>query len=140
VHVPRIRPVSALVLAGTVMTSAAVGYLRWAHASVPESVEVLGIVGNIGEWEMLAKLERQGDTRELAGSMKMTHIGRCVQDGPQEKTGELRIKLARLSSSIVARVRFDGVECDYSASLTDAYSGKLACPDRRSVQMLLWMR
>ena len=137
---PRFRQALVLLLACIVAPSATAGYLSWVHAPVPGSAEILGIVGNIGEWEMTAKLERQGDTRELAGSMKMTHIGWCSQDGPLEKAGELRVKLARLSSSIIAKVRVDGVECDYSASLSDAYAGLMACPDRRPVQMLLWLR
>lgn len=119
---------------------ATAGYLFWVHAPVPGSAEILGLVGNIGEWEMTAKLERQGNSRELSGSMKMTHIGRCDQEGPPEKAGELSVKLARLSSSIIAKVRVDGVECEYSASLSDAYNGLMACPDRRPVQMLLWLR
>ncbi len=137
---PRFRQALVLVLACIFAASATAGYLLWVHAPVPGSAEILGLVGNIGEWEMTAKLERQGDTRELAGSMKMTHIGRCNQDGPLKKAGELRVTLARLSSSIIAKVRLDGVECEYSASLSDAYSGLMACPDRRPVQMLLWLR
>lgn len=111
-----------------------------ARAPVPEVAEVTGISGNAGEWEVTAKLARVGDTRELAGPMRMTHVGWCVEAGPQEKAGELRIRLARLSSTIEARVVVDGLECSFSGMLTDAYEGRLACPDRRPVQMLLWIR
>ncbi len=136
----RFHQALVLLLGCMVTPSAAAGYLFWAHAPVPGSVDILGVVGNIGEWEMMGKLERQGDTRELAGSMKMTHVGWCSQDGPLEKAGELRVTLARLSSSIIAKVRVDGVECEYSATLSDAYTGLMVCPDRRPVQMLLWLR
>ena len=136
----RIRQALVLLLACMVVPSAVAGYLFWLHAPVPQSAEILGIVGNVGEWEMTAKLDRQGDTREHAGSMKMTHVGWCSQDGPLEKAGELRVTLARMSSSIMAKVRFEGIECDYSADLSDAYTGVMACPDRRPVQMLLWLR
>ena len=64
----------------------------------------------------------------------------CSQDGPLEKTGELQIKLVRLSSSIAAKVRLDGVECVYTGRLSDAYIGMMTCPGRRPVQLLLWMR
>lgn len=138
---PRFRQVLVPLLACVVALSTVAGYIFWVNTPVPESAEILGIVGNIGEWEITAKLERQGDTRELAGSMKMTHVGWCSQDGPREKEGELRVQFARLSSSIIAKVRVDGVECEYSASLSDAYTGLMACPDRRPpVQMLLWLR
>jgi hypothetical protein len=110
------------------------------RSPVPRSFDVTGVMGNIGEWEVTAALARNGDTREFSGPMKVTHIGLCSQDGPLEKTGELEIKLARLSSSISAKVRLDGVECDYAGSLSDAYIGTVACPGRRAVQLLLWMR
>jgi hypothetical protein len=111
-----------------------------AHASVPETAEITGFSGNAFEWEVTAKLTRVGDTRELAGPMKMTHVGWCIQAGPEEKTGEMRVRLARLTSSIEARVNFDGIGCSYSGTLTDAYEGRLFCPDRRAVQMLLWLK
>jgi hypothetical protein len=107
---------------------------------MPKSFDVTGVMGNIGEWEVTAALARNGETREFSGPMKVTHIGSCSQDGPLEKTGELQIKLARLSSSISAKVRLDGVECDYAGSLSDAYTGMIACPGRRPVQLLLWIR
>lgn len=67
-------------------------------------------------------------------------VGWCSQEGPLEKTGELRVRFARLSRSIVAKVHVDGVECEFSASLTDVYTGLMACPDKRPVQILLWLR
>jgi hypothetical protein len=109
-------------------------------SSMPKSFDVTGVMGNIGEWEVTAALARNGDTREFSGPLKVTHIGWCSQDGPLEKTGELQVKLARLSSSISAKVRLDGVECDYAGSLSDAYTGMMACPGRRPVQLLLWIR
>ena len=109
-------------------------------SSMPKSSDVTGVMGNIGEWEVTAALARNGDTRELSGPMKVTHIGWCSQDGPLEKTGELQIKVARLSSSITAKVRLDGVECDYAGALSDAYIGMMACPGQRPVRLLLWIR
>jgi hypothetical protein len=106
----------------------------------PESAEITAISGAAGEWEMTARLTRVADTRELAGEMTMKHVGWCAQTGPQEKSGALSVRMARLTSSIEARVRLDGVECSFSGTLTDAYEGSLACPDRRPVMMLLWLR
>jgi hypothetical protein len=117
----------------------AVGVSR-VGSSIPKSFDVTGVMGNLGEWEVTAALARNGDSREFSGPMKVAHIGWCSQDGPLEKTGELQIKLARLSSSISAKVRLDGVECDYAGSLSDAYTGIMACPGRRPVQLLLWIR
>ena len=131
----------ALLLMTCLVVPSAIGAsMLWAKSGVPQSVDILGIVGNIGEWEMTAKLERHGVTRELIGPMKMTHIGWCSKDGPLEKTGELRVTVARLSASIDAKIRVDGIECDYTGGLSDAYTGVMSCPGRRPAQMLLWMR
>lgn len=107
---------------------------------MPSALDVTGVMGNIGEWDVTATLARDGDTRELSGPMTVTHIGWCSQDGPLEKKGELRVRLSRLSSSIAAKIHLDNTECDYAGTLSDAYTGKMACPGRRPVQLLLWMR
>lgn len=107
---------------------------------VPTTADITGISGNAGEWEVTARLTRVDDTRELVGPMKMTHVGWCAQTGPLEKSGKLSVRMARLTSSIEARVHVDGVECSFSGTLTDAYEGRLACPDRKSVMMLLWIK
>ena len=120
---------------------AAVGLgIAWPGVTIPQSADVSGFTGNAGEWELTATLTRDGDTRELAGPMKMTHVGWCSQDGPQEKAGELRVRMHRLFSSIDATVSFDGVACDYQGTLSDAYEGKMTCPDRRPMPLLMWIR
>ena len=107
---------------------------------MPPSFEVMGFSGHLGEWEMTATLTRNGTSREFTGPLKMTHVGWCSQDGPEVKTGELRLKLARLSSSIGMTVHVDGNECAYNGRLSDAYEGVLTCPDRRPVPLTLWLR
>lgn len=114
--------------------------VMWASAGTPEKMEVLGFSGNAGEWELTATLTRDGDTRELVGPMRLAHVGWCSQDGPQEKAGDMRVQFHRLSSRMDAKVTFDGAECTFSGSLSDAYIGKMACPGRRPVQLLLWIR
>jgi hypothetical protein len=134
----RLMMVSAA--ASAVLVAAGVGAV-WATKPVPQAVEITGISGNAGEWELAATLSRRGDSRELTGSLTMTHVGWCIPDGgDQQKTGELSVKMARLSSAIEARLRVDGMECTYSGSLSDAYTGMMACPDRRPVPLLLWLR
>ncbi|HEX4894626.1 MAG TPA: hypothetical protein VFV47_15200 [Hyphomicrobiaceae bacterium] len=126
--------------AGLVLAAAGVGAV-WATRPVPQSVEITGISGNAGEWELAATLTRRGDSRELSGAVKITHVGWCIPDGgDQQKTGELSVKMARLTSAIEARLRVDGMECTYSGSLSDAYTGMMACPDRRPVPLLIWLR
>ena len=137
---PTIRQL--LVLGGSFLVGLVVvcAGVVWANSAVPQAAEIIGFSGNAGEWELTATLTRDGDSRELMGPMKMTHVGWCSQDGPQEKVGELRVLMHRLFSSIDAKVLIDGVECTFAGSLSDAYVGKLACPGRRPVQMLLWLK
>lgn len=111
-----------------------------AASTAPDTYEVTGFSGHVGEWELTATLARHGTTREFSGPLKMTHVGWCSQDGPEIKTGALHLKQAWLTSNIDVKIRFDGVECSYQGRLSDAYTGVLTCPDRRPVPLMLWLR
>jgi hypothetical protein len=108
-----------------------------------ESLEVSGYAGVLGEWELVATVvtERASQrTREYAGPLTMKHVGWCTQEGPEEKTGEIRLQISTLSSRLKATVSVDGVECAYRASLSDSYTGKLECPGRPAVPLELWVK
>ena len=109
-------------------------------STAPQSLQIAGYVGHLGEWELMATLARDatGGVRELSGPMSMKHTGLCSQDGPEEKTGEMRMRLSRLSASVEARLLIDGVECTYSGTMSSSNRGKMVCPDRRSVPLTLW--
>lgn len=134
----RVGSLGVLALAAAATGAAVVG--SRAAPVVPQSAEVTAISGAIGEWEMTANLSREGESRALAGPMRMKHVGWCSTDGPEERTGHLRISFARFSSRIDARINVAGVDCTYSASLTDAYEGTMTCPDRKPVPMIVWLR
>ena len=69
----------------------------------------------------------------------MRHVGYCTQDGPEERTGEIRVSLAA-PSRLTATLLVNGVECSYSGRQADAYSGTLKCPERRAVPLTLWLK
>lgn len=129
-----------ILLAGLVLLSATVAAAALLRPAVPPAIELTGFSGYTGEWELTASLARNGTSREFSGPLKMTHVGWCSQDGPEIKTGELSLKIARLTSRIDMSVRVDGSECAYSARLSDVYEGLLTCPDRRPVPLTLWLR
>lgn len=108
--------------------------------TVPSSAELLGFSGHAGEWELAATMTRMGQTRDLSGPVKMTHVGWCSQDGPETKSGEVVVTMARLFATIDMRLRVDGVECRFQSRLTDIYTGDLICPDKRPVPLSLWLR
>jgi hypothetical protein len=115
-----VRAVFQLILLGALATPADA-----------QSFELLGYAGELGEWELTAtvteKMQNQAD--EFLGQMMMKHIGICAQDGPEEKSGEIRIQISQ-AYRMSATLSFDGVECTYAGQLSDAYKGAMRCPDR----------
>jgi hypothetical protein len=108
-----------------------------------QSLQVTGYAGVLGEWELTANVaEREASqrTREYAGPLTMKHVGWCTQEGPEEKTGEIRLQISTLSSRLKATVSVDGVECIYRANLSDSYTGMMECPGRAAMPLELWVK
>ncbi len=122
------RAVFQLILLGALSTPAGA-----------QSLEVLGYAGELGEWELTATVTRKASDREFSGQLMMKHIGICTQDGPEEKSGEIRLQISQPSSRVSATLSFDGVECTYAGQLSDAYKGAMRCPHRRAVPLVIWL-
>ncbi|MET0528618.1 MAG: hypothetical protein ABW003_09780 [Microvirga sp.] len=109
-----------------------------------DALELVGYVGVLGEWEITASITPTGPPgrNEYGGPLKMRHVGYCTQDGPEERTGEIRVSLAGAAGALrlTATLLVNGVECSYSGRQTDAYTGSLKCPDRRAVPLTLWLK
>ena len=105
-----------------------------------QSLEVIGYAGHLGEWELTANVTRNvSRTQEFSGPLMMKHVGICTQDGPEEKTGEIRLETPG-SSRMKATLLVDGVACTYSGKLSDSYTGTMTCPDRAGVPLVLWVK
>ena len=104
-----------------------------------EPRQVVGYAGALGEWELTATVQETARrwASEFSGPLSMKHVGICTRDGPEEKTGEIRI---RISSQLDATLLMEGVVCTYSAGSSAPYSCTLVCPDRQSVPLKLWLR
>ena len=111
-----------------------------ATPALGQARQVIGYAGVLGEWELTATVTENssGRWKEFSGPLTMKHTGVCTQDGPEEKTGELRLQLS--SSRLTATLLVAGVACTYSGKLSDAYSGMMNCPDRSAVPLRLWVR
>jgi hypothetical protein len=107
-----------------------------------QSLQVFGYAGVLGEWELTATVTEKGSSRgkEFSGLLTMKHIGLCTQDGPEEKTGEIRFQLSAWSSRLSATLSIAGVECAYIGRLSEAYTGMLTCSDRGPVPLTLWVK
>src|SRR5687768_8509255 len=70
-------------------------------AAEAETLQVLGQAGVLGEWEITALMSSTeiGPRRQFAGPVLMKHVGMCSVDGPEQKTGEMRLE--RLGASRV---------------------------------------
>jgi hypothetical protein len=70
----------------------------------------------------------------------MKHVGLCTQDGPEQKTGEMRLQISASSSRLNAKLSVAGIEYSYSGRLSGSYSGMMSCPDQEPVPLKLWLR
>ena len=105
-----------------------------------QPLEIVGYSGYLGEWELTATVtETAPDRKAYSGPLLMKHVGLCTQDGPEERTGEMRLEISASSSRMDATLALAGVECRYSGQLADSYSGTLTCPDREAVPLKLWV-
>jgi hypothetical protein len=107
-----------------------------------KSMQLIGYAGVLGEWELTATVTETtpGRTKEFSGPLSMKHVGICTQDGPEQKSGEIRFQISALSSRLDATLLVEGVACSYSAGLSAPYSGMMTCPDREAVPLKLWLK
>jgi hypothetical protein len=107
-----------------------------------QSLQVIGYSGYLGEWELTATVTEtaSGDIKQYFGPLTMKHVGLCTQDGPEEKTGEMRLQISAASSRLNATLSVAGIECTYSGRLSDSYTGTMNCPDQEPVPLKLWLR
>lgn len=97
---------------------------------------IAGQFGMLGEWDLTATVAKQ-PAGHWVGLAHMRHIGYCTVEGPEEKAGELQLKLVEARGRINGTLLIDGLACTFSARLKDGYDGTLRCPDRRDVPITL---
>ena len=102
---------------------------------------VSGQLGILGEWELSATVTEQtkGDG-QWVGQLSLKHIGFCSADGPEEKTGEMRLLISQPSGDLTATMSIDGDVCTFTGKLKAGYDGVMRCPNRRSVPIMLSIR
>jgi hypothetical protein len=106
-----------------------------------DSLQIVGYSGYLGEWELTAtvKEDGSGNQKKYSGPLSMKHVGLCTQDGPEEKSGEIRVQMPS-ASRMEATLSVDGVECGYRGVLSDFYSGTMNCSGRGGVPLKLWIK
>jgi hypothetical protein len=113
--------------------------IAMAASAAAQTRIVSGQAGILAEWELTATVTGQTTDggRRWSGPLTMKHVGFCSADGPEEKTGEMRLSLSDPPGEASATMLIDGTECVFKGHLTDGYDGVMSCPDRRDVPMLL---
>ena len=113
-----------------------------APAGAAQPLQIIGYSGYLGEWELTATVTEtaSGHINEYSGPLTMKHVGICSQDGPEEKTGALRLRMSASSSRLNATLTVAGVECTFSGQLSDSYAGTMYCGNRQGVPLKLWLK
>jgi hypothetical protein len=117
----------------------AVALFGLAGAAAAQMRSVTGQAGILGEWELTATVSEQADGtgRRWASPLTLKHVGFCSADGPEERTGELRLRVSDPPGEATATLMIEGTACTFRGRLRDAYDGIMTCPDRRDVPMML---
>ena len=129
-------PSSARPMRGVV---AAIMLIGLAGAAGAQTRSVTGQAGVLGEWELTATVAEKADGagRLWSGPLSLKHIGFCSADGPEEKAGELRLRVSDPPGEATATLVIEGSACTFRGQLKRAYDGVMTCPDRRDVPMTL---
>lgn len=110
--------------------------------SVAQTRTVTGQAGILGEWDLTATVTEKtgGGGRQWSGPLSMKHVGFCSVDGPEERTGELRLSVSDPPGEATATLLLGDTECRFKGRLTDGYDGVMTCPDQRDVPMMLMIQ
>jgi hypothetical protein len=129
-------------MAARVMVLMMVWSMALTAAAGAQTRAVSGQAGVLGEWELTANVtpHPDGGGGRWSGPLSLKHVGFCSVDGPEEKTGELRLSLTDQPTEITATLVIDGTACVFKGHLTDGYDGVMTCPGRRDVPMMLMIQ
>jgi hypothetical protein len=108
--------------------------LGFCAAAEAQSLILSGKFGYLSEYELTATLAATG-AQGYAGTMTVRHVGLCTHEGPPEVDGRITLKLA--DARVTAVLSFDGRECTFIGTLSEADFGELACPGA-AVPASLW--
>ena len=83
-----------------------------AGPSGAQTRSVSGQTGMLGEWELTATVAEQADGagRRWTGPLSLRHVGFCSADGPEEKTGELRLSVSDSAAEATATLMIEGTD------------------------------
>jgi len=128
-------------LLGSAMRALVVAALAAVSAELTpaDALELIGQAGVLGEWELTGSLAATAARQEFSGPIILKHTGVCSADGPETRSGEIRLQLLG-ASRVRATLTIDGTPCTFRGTKSDAYVGMMSCYDRRDAPLRLWIK
>jgi hypothetical protein len=105
-------------------------------------LRMAGVAGYLNEWELRGDVAEQISVgaRRFSGSLIWKHVGLCSRNGPEEKSGQIDIRL--LGSGVLSRIHVtlsqENVSCTYNGSWSERSSGLMDCTDAKGVPLTLF--
>jgi hypothetical protein len=108
-----------------------------AGSAMAQSYSVNGQVGYLQEWEMKANLAKTITSSGVSydGPVTLRHVGLCSVNGPEEKSGVVRLMVSRRTSAVEGTLALKDDTCRIVASASKSHSGLLNCRDGQGVPM-----
>jgi hypothetical protein len=126
-------PRSTQVVVRTLISAIWIG--AGAGSVMAQSYSVNGQVGYLGEWEMKANLAKTITSSGVSydGPVTLRHVGLCSVNGPEEKSGVVRLMVSRKTSAVEGTLAMKDDACRIAASASRPHSGLLNCRDGQGV-------
>jgi hypothetical protein len=106
-----------------------------AESTMAQSYSVNGQVGYLQEWELKANLAKTITDSGVSydGPVTLRHVGLCSVNGPEEKSGVVRLVVSRRTSAVEGTLALKDDTCRIVASASKSHSGLLNCRDGQGV-------
>jgi hypothetical protein len=106
-----------------------------AGSAMAQSYSVNGQVGYLQEWEMKANLAKTITSSGVSydGPVTLRHVGLCSVNGPEEKSGVVRLTVSLKTSAVEGTLALKDDTCRIVASASKSHSGLLNCRDGQGV-------
>ncbi|MFL6796669.1 MAG: hypothetical protein ACJ8F3_04580 [Xanthobacteraceae bacterium] len=110
-----------------------------AHAA---PLQIEGTAGYLSEWEFSGAASTGSESSEFTGGLMWKHVGLCSANGPQEKPGEVQLRIERSGAiaSVTAVLSFEGSSCTFKGGFSADMNGFMDCPHAKAVPLSMSIR
>jgi hypothetical protein len=119
---------------------AAVALCSAGEPAQSRTLQISGTAGYLAEWELTGAVsEALAGAGEFAGPLVWKHVGLCTVNGPEEKPGEIRFRIAKSGSQahIDATIKLAGTVCTYRGNFSSSTTGRMDCSNAKGIPLSL---